>query len=145
MSSGESAPRIELDIRYSPSAIAAVGAMAALAATGIWVSGVGWPAAGLLTAALGGLLARAFRRDWAPRAPGRVTGLVWRPSGVWMVRSGAGEWQDDCALESSLVHPLLTLLVFRCPDGRRRKALLLPDNARRETVRRLRARLRLAG
>lgn len=143
MSSGESAPRIELDIGPSPSGLTLVAAMLALGLAGIWLSGVGHAAAGLLTLGLGVFVFRALRRDWLPRAPGRVAGLVWRPSGVWMLRTGTGDWLDDCDLESRTVHPLLTLLTFRCPDGKRRTALLLPDNACRRTVRRLRARLSL--
>lgn len=141
MSFGESAPRIELDIRHSPSGLTLLAAMLALGLAGIWLSGVGPATAGLLTLALGVLVFRASRRHWLPRAPGRVAGLVWRPSGVWMLRTGTGDWIDDCELESRTVHPLLTLLTFRCPDGQRRTALLLPDNVCRRRVRRLRARL----
>lgn len=43
---------------------------------------------------------------------------------------------------AEVVQPWLTVLVFRLADGRRRAAVLLPDNVEPQAFRRLRARLR---
>jgi toxin CptA len=77
---------------------------------------------------------------YGPRALARLT---WYAGGGWTLREAGGAQFEAELLGNSLVHDALLLLVFRRPDGGRRARALLGDELDEESLRRLRARLRL--
>lgn len=98
------------------------------------------------------------------RLPSSILGLEWRADGSWRARRRDGGEEELVLLPDSYVHPLLVVLNFRrAGEGwrlrslattpvkailavaGRRSVVLLPDSADHDTLRRLRARLRLEG
>jgi len=71
-----------------------------------------------------------------------LTRLTWHADGSWTVHDAAGA--HDAELRgSSLVHDTLLVLNFRLKFGGRRSRALLGDEVDAESLRRLRARLRM--
>jgi hypothetical protein len=78
---------------------------------------------------------------YGPRALSRLT---WHAAGSWTLRDAGGAQLEAELLGSSLVHDALLVLNFRLAAGGRRSRALLGDELDEESLRRLRARLRLA-
>ncbi len=85
------------------------------------------------------------------RRPSSIIALEWQADGRWRACRRDGGKEALVLMPDSFVHPALLVLNFR-PAGvggwrrwRRRSVVLLPDSADRDTLRRLRARLRLEG
>ncbi len=78
---------------------------------------------------------------YGPQALARLT---WHTEGGWTLRDAGGAQVEAELLGSSLVHDALLVLSFHLPDGGRRSRALLGDELDEESLRRLRARLRLA-
>lgn len=87
---------------------------------------------------------RTFR--WHVQHQGdAITELIAQAEGEWIVTTAkTGECRGRLA-QDSVVLPWLTVLVFKLEDGRRRSAVLLPDNVDVEGFRQLRVRLRHPG
>ena len=77
---------------------------------------------------------------YGPRA---LTRLTWHAGGGWTLRDGGGAQLEAELLGRSLVHDALLVLNFRLKDGGWRSRALLGDELDGESLRRLRARLRL--
>lgn len=95
-------------------------------------------------------LAMAGSWFWTRRHPafghGRraLTRLTWHAEGAWTLHDASGASFDAELLGSSLVHDALLVLNFRLKQGGRRSRVLLGDEIDDESLRRLRARLRMA-
>lgn len=95
-------------------------------------------------------LAMAGSWFWTRRHPvfgyGRraLTRLTWHAAGGWTLHDASGAQFEAELLGSSLVHDALLVLNFRLKDGGRRSRALLGDEIDAESLRRLRARLRMA-
>ncbi len=103
------------------------------------------PPDGLLRAPLTLAVLFGFHRAWKQwvRLDGRsaVTGLELAPTGEWTLFNPRGALTPARLLGNSFVSPSLTLLNFSLGRMRRRKVILLTDNADPDQVRRLRVRL----
>ncbi|HXG28862.1 MAG TPA: protein YgfX [Nevskiales bacterium] len=119
-----------------------VHALAALAVL-LWVPGRG------MVAALLGLVALSFIRNYRRHvlhrgkyAPRRV---ICQADGRWLLQDHRGKMQEARLLPSSYLHPRLVILNFALQQRpRRRNLVLCPDSLDAQTLRQLRARLRLA-
>lgn len=81
------------------------------------------------------------------RLPSSILALEWQRDGRWRAQRRDGDEESLQLLPDSYVHPRLVVLNFRRAgrSRRRRSVVLLPDSADRDTLRRLRVRLRLEG
>lgn len=70
--------------------------------------------------------------------------LEYSPEGLWQVTTRTRAPVAARLREPAFVHPGVAVLGFRLADGRRRSAVLLPDNCDAEAFRLLRIRLRRA-
>lgn len=86
---------------------------------------------------------REYQRHFGPHAP---TALLWQADGAWLLSSAVGIQRGRLSGRSFSTPPLV-LLNFRLEgDGdtpRRQSVLLTPSRCDKETLRRLRVRLRL--
>jgi toxin CptA len=78
------------------------------------------------------------------RAPWSVVEAVWNDSG-WTLSTRAGRSEQARLLPSSYVGVGLVILNLRCGRFRRRSLVLASDSVDADQLRRLRARLRIAG
>lgn len=76
--------------------------------------------------------------------PKALTRLTWHGDGHWTLHDERGSYEAEL-LPSSTVHPKLLVLNFKIRDGARRTRAVLGDEADAELLRRLRARLNVAG
>lgn len=119
----------------------AVHALAAVTVL-VWVPGRG------AVAALLALIAVSFFRNYrrhvlhrGQRAPRRV---VCGDDGHWLLQDQQGEMRPARLLPSSYLHPRLVILNFALDQyPRRRNLVLCPDSLDAQTLRQLRARLRI--
>ncbi|MGH8505992.1 MAG: protein YgfX [Stenotrophobium sp.] len=74
-----------------------------------------------------------------------IVRLVWHAEGGWTLYDAAGRHSEAHLLGSSYVHARLLVLNFRLKSGRRRTRILLGDELDVESLRKLRARLIVAG
>ncbi len=69
---------------------------------------------------------------------------LWQPDGRWLLEDNAGVTAEAKLLPSSYLHPRLVILNFALLRGQlRRDLILLPDSLDFNTLRQLRARLRV--
>lgn len=119
-----------------------VHALAALTVL-LWVPGRGTVAALLMLVGLS--FFRNYRRHVlhrGQRAPRRV---VCHGDGGWQLENHRGEMQAARLLSSSYLHPRLVILNFALDQRpHRRNLVLCPDSLDAQTLRQLRARLRVA-
>ena len=103
----------------------------------------GAPLIGLVAAFAGSWfwLRRHSALGCGPRA---VTRLIWHADGSWSLFVGEREGKAEL-LPSSLIQPWLLVLNFRAASGRRYARVIAGGEADPEVLRRLRARLSLAG
>lgn len=78
---------------------------------------------------------------FGPRA---LTRIVWHADGNWSIHCSAGEVRAEL-MRGSLVHHRLLVLCFRDANGHRAARVIVGDEVDAEALRRLRARLSLAG
>ncbi len=91
---------------------------------------------------LGVSLYRAHRRHVSRQSPDAIEEAVWDAQGAWRLRLASGVTLKADLYPDSFVTVALVLLNFR--SGRRRRTLILtPDALDRDTLRRLRVRLKL--
>jgi hypothetical protein len=135
-----------LDFKPRPSVLLArflfaVHALAVITVL-VWVPGRGMVAALLVLIALS--LFRNYRRHVlhrGQRAPRRV---VCGGDGHWLLQDQQGEMRPARLLPSSYLHPRLVILNFALDESpRRRNLVLCPDSLDAQTLRQLRARLRI--
>jgi hypothetical protein len=133
-----------LELGVSPVAIAALLVGHAGAAVLLLVSAVPWAGRVLLWTLLAASLAWHLPRHGTRRSAHAVTALLLEADGELSVRMGTdGPWQA-CAIARCALHPWIVLLRLRCPARRLPlDVLILPDATRRESLRRLRARLKV--
>jgi toxin CptA len=79
------------------------------------------------------------------RLPWAVREASWSSDGEWILTLASGRQLQAVLGPSTYVAPSLVVLNFRCGRWRRCALVLLPDNLDATLLRRLRARLRLAG
>ena len=116
------------------------GAVGALLIAGI----PAWLCAVLTVAVACNLLLFIRRQYLRPRrAPDRALQLS--AGNEWRLMEGDGEIAALIPEPWAFVHPLLVVLPFVSAAGDRHVFVLLPDNADRDTLRRLRVRLRYGG
>ena len=99
-----------------------------------------WVKAGLLTGIGLSLAWTGYRYGWR-RGGGFIT-RVELLDGRWRLETGDGGVQS-ARLIGGYAHPLLVILNFRLERGSRRSLALLPDSADAQSLRRLRALLRI--
>ena len=93
---------------------------------------------------LAGLVPAVLASGWWVHVPHQpVRGLRLTGDGRWFLRLQEGVEVEAQLAQPVLVHPGLTILRFRCGDGRARSVLLLGDSVDENAWRRLRVRLRL--
>lgn len=89
----------------------------------------------------------SFQRNWRRwvrlDASASIIGLELAPGGGWTLFGPTGKAMPARLLNSSVVHPCFALLSFSIGGVRRRRVVLLSDNADPVAVRRLRVRLSL--
>lgn len=145
MSSPTSEPPLHLELRPSSRLASAVllvhgGALAILIPLAL-------PPATLvaLAAALLGSLTWLFPIHVSMRSAHAIRRLVWEPDGVWRLWTTNGNELTGNLLHTSYSHPQWVILNFQIEGQRRSRAVvILPDSLDRDTLRRLRARLRHA-
>jgi hypothetical protein len=114
--------------------------LGALALTSAPVGIKGILAAGILWSLIAGLRGHVLRRG--RRAIRRA---VWLPDGRWIVHDSPNRAQQASLAPGFVALPAVVLVRLVLPGGGRRTLLLLSDSLDRQTLRRLRVRLRLGG
>ena len=71
-----------------------------------------------------------------------VTGILLRPNDDWLLTTRRDNSRPATLLPGALVHPWLSILVFRLEGGTRRAVVLTADGVASTPFRRLRVRLR---
>ena len=137
------ASRLSLRIKASPLlAIALVLAHgAAMACAAVFLPG--WSMPGLAAAGIAASLVVHLRRDALQRSGDAVTELILKDDARCELTLRNGETLTGNIEGSTFVAPLLTVINVR-PDGtgRRRAAILMPDSAPAQDLRRVRVWLR---
>lgn len=105
------------------------------------------PGGGVVALALGVAGSWAWVRrhpafGYGPRALARLT---WHGDGRWTLRTARGDTLEATLRGDSVVHRYLLVLNFDLPAGGRRTRVLLGDELDADALRRLRARLAVAG
>ncbi len=101
-----------------------------------------WLAAALVLVAASAYWSR--RVHVLRRSRSAIRRALWQPDGRWLLEDNAGVTGEAKLLPSSYLHPRLVILNFSLLRNRERRDLvLLPDSLDFNTLRQLRARLRV--
>ncbi len=138
MWSARSAPVLEL--RPSRRLLAALGGLHGLAAMGLMVAPLPMAPSLALGAALAASLTFNLYRFGAPASRWFLRRLECGADGVWRLRYGDGRRREAWLL-GGYVHPQLLVLRFATGRFTRCAAVILPDTAEAEALRRLRVRV----
>ena len=88
---------------------------------------------------------RSYRQHVLHKGSGSVRRIIWQADGAWFLEDESGVVREAQLRPSSYVHPRLVILGFDFVRSKGRRHLVLcPDSMDMDTLRRLRARLRIS-